>query len=596
MVSPPPDLGARFHVEDVLTDGPFERCYRARDAVLQRDVMLKLPAREALDAWTAPVRERLLREARALARIRHPNIAPIHHVEETREGPLLVLDLPRGETLAERLRSGPLPVDETIAIARQLGDALAHVHQQSVVHRAVGPSTVRILANGQVELGSFTFAKEFLGARGTSLVNLRGAASSAAARAQHLPEYPAPEQLTGQSADPRVDVFALGCTMFRCLAGYDPFPPGSEHTSPPDLRVLQKDVGRPLAEVLRKCMAFAKSARYATAREVVDALATLPAAAPRRGRLQRISVRAGLAAVAVAGFAWLTQRYEFGARAPSYMGIGPEPVGQLHVGYLRQYSSSYDRLHGLFIAIGEGYDGKEWPKLANPRKEVERITAQLRANDEAWNREGAIIVLPDEQATEARIRAELARLLKVGEDDAVMVWFAGHGAKNGRSFALCAAGACGDVGGGGTGFIRSEELLNFSDRCAAKHVLLVLDCCHSGSVFESASLGKARGRDGEAIDLPGAAYRRNFSREFLCSAGSKQKAYEGENLSPFCKAVLEQIQQRATADRQFVVARFLATCVEQKMTAGSSCFDAMQTPRFKAIEDQEGSFVFMLPK
>lgn len=588
MVSPPPDLGARFHVEDVLTDGPFERCYRARDAVLQRDVMLKLPAREALDAWTAPVRERLLREARALARIRHPNIAPIHHVEETREGPLLVLDLPRGETLAERLRSGPLPVDETIAIARQLGDALAHVHQQSVVHRAVGPSTVRILANGQVELGSFTFAKEFLGARGTSLVNLRGAASSAAARAQHLPEYPAPEQLTGQSADPRVDVFALGCTMFRCLAGYDPFPPGSEHTSPPDLRVLQKDVGRPLAEVLRKCMAFAKSARYATAREVVDALATLPAAAPRRGWRTTIAT---IGAVALLGTVWFVG--DSWARGP--VRGGSEVTPSANRNYEKSFAGHYRRVHGLFIAIGTGYSDPQWTPLVNPRRDVDAIVQQLQANDPAWRSSDAVRILPDRDATKARICEELMRLKQkdvVDENDAVLVWFAGHGAKHPRKFALCASDASGDVVGGGDGYLDDEVLQAFGDDCPAKHVLFVLDCCHAGAAFESEPRSPMRGAGREAesaVPPPGEEYRRSFSREYLCSAGPEQRAADGQTMSPFTAAVLAQL--RAT-DKAYVPARYLASRVEEAMEHTGSRL--LQVPKFATPEKQHGSFVFML--
>jgi len=584
----PPALGARFHVEEVLMDGPFERAYRARDAVLHRDVLLKLPAREAFDGWTVPVKERLLREARALARIRHPNIAPIHHVEETAEGPLLVLDLPRGETLAERLQNGPLPVDETVVIARQLADALAHVHQQSVVHRAVGPSTVRILANGTVELGSFTFAKEFGGARGTSLVNLRGAAAQTAARAQHLPEYPAPEQLAGHTADPRADVFALGCTMFRCLAGRDAFPPGTEHAQAPDLRTLRKDVGRPLAEVVRKCLAFAKSARYATAREVVDALQALHVSKDQGAftlRAYRVLVGAaaavGIAAIAVV----VSLNGNAATRSAEAMTVSPVVAPK------SSYPARYDDLHGLFVGIGKAYAGSSLGALRNPVREIEEVGNFLIANDDQWKRPGAIQRLPDEQATFAAIDAQLVRLeTEAGENDAVLIWFAGHGVAVGEyDFAMVAADAQGDIHNG-TGFLRRARLLRFLEQCRAKHVLVVLDCCHAGAVSPL-----LRGRDPEAPTTPTvlARHLEGWSREILCSCGSEQQARDGTRLSPFCETLLAALREEAGKGQDHYATKYLAPEVAKRLAA-IGLDQRLQEPRLVINGQQSGSFVFRL--
>lgn len=590
-----PPLPDRFEVLEALPETPFEQCFRARDRVLQREVLLKLPARAAYEGWSAPTRERLLREARALARIRHENIAPIHWVEDTPAGPLLVLDLPQGESLAERLGHGALDVPETIALGVQLGDALAHVHEQGIVHRAVGPNSVRLLANGRAQLGSFTFAKEFVGGpRGTSLVHARDAAA-VAVRSQHLPEYSAPEQIAGQSADPRADVWALGCTLFRCLAGRDAFPPDGDATAPPSLHAVRKGVDKRLAEVIRKCMLFAKSARFATARDVVAALEEARQSGSRPGPTMRWRAAAAVAIAALLLGAWATRDSWAGRpELPADRGR-PTEVVEVHAGYTRVYKPAYERMHGLFVAIGDGYTGTDWQKLRNPVREVDAVIAQLRANDPLWAVDGAAVALRDRQATHAAIQGELKRLVTTaGEDDGVLVYFSGHGTSKGHTFGLCAADVKGGVEGG-TGYLRREELHTFLDDCRAKHVLVVLDCCHSASVMVAGTIGAKRGRPGDEGDaMPGAHHLTAYSREFLCSAAANQKAADGDTMSPFCTLLLDKLREPATAQRSYVAARFLSARIEESMDQTRATLGAMQVPKFKEMSEQQGSFLFRL--
>jgi hypothetical protein len=589
----PTSLGGRFDVDEVLLETPFERAFRAHDKVLQRDVLLKLPARAAFDGWSAPVQERLLREARALAKVRHENIAPIHWVEATPEGPLLVLDLPAGELLAERLARGRLDGPATIALGVQIAGALAHVHLQGVVHRAVGPSSIRLLANGKAQLGAFTFAKEF-GQRGQGS-SLAHAQLGEATRPEHLPDYAAPEQLAGHAADPRADVFALGCTLFRCLAGQDPFPPGQATARPLDLRTLRPDVDRGLAEVIHKCLLFGKTARYATAQEVLDALQALGQGAARRRRVPR----RGLAALGVAGLVlvlWLPGGGSAAETGGPAAGTGGERLGAAAVlpdaRYQHRYEPDYARVHGLFVAIGAAYTGPDWSPLRSPVHEVDAVVARLRANDPMWSAPDAVTKLLDEAATSVAIMAALDRISRTAkQEDAVLVYFSGHGTRDGRAFALCASDAHGPIATGG-GYLRREALLNFTDRCEAKHVLVVLDCCHSSAIFDLPELG-TRGRAADSGSQPGAYHRRRFSREFLCSAGADERASDGDGMSPFCRQLLTELARPADAERTYLAARHLAGRIEEAMEHGARG-GMLQVPAFRQAADEAGSFVFQL--
>jgi hypothetical protein len=254
------------------------------------------------------------------------------------------------------------------------------------------------------------------------------------------------------------------------------------------------------------------------------------------------------------------------------------------------YRPDYGRVHGLFVGIGEAYADTTWPRLNNPAREVDAVIAQLQGNDAQWRAAGAAVRLVDREATYDAIHRQLARLeQEAGPDDAVLVYFAGHGARQGDSFGLCAADVRGTIDNG-TGYVRRETLTTFLKACRAKHVLVVLDCCHSGAVFDV-----ERGRDVDADDaaLPGAHHRQRYSREFLCSAGAGQPAADGADLSPFCARLLQELRQTATPGRDFVAARYLAGRIGEAMDAARGrC--GMQLPAFQQRAADPGSFVFRL--
>src|SRR5512143_358838 len=154
--------GARlgsYEVVAALGAGGMGEVYRARDTRLGRDVALKaLPADVARD----PERlARFRREAQLLASLNHPRVAAIHGLEELDSLPLLVLELVEGEDLAERLKRGPVPVDEALDIARQVAEALEAAHDKGIVHRDLKPANIKLTPNGEVKVLDFGLAKAY---------------------------------------------------------------------------------------------------------------------------------------------------------------------------------------------------------------------------------------------------------------------------------------------------------------------------------------------------------------------------------------------------------------------------------------------------
>ena len=204
--------------------GGMGEVYRARDSRLARDVALKmLPDGEVSDPeW----RTRFEREARALGSLNHPNIAAIYGLEAglpERGGAsttVIVMELVDGETLADRLTHGPLPVDEALKIAAQLAEALEAAHQKGIVHRDLKPANVKITSTGTVKVLDFGLAR-FLVQPGHEEVTLSG--MTAPAVVLGTPAYMAPEQAQGRSADRRVDVWAFGVVLYEMVTGERPF-------------------------------------------------------------------------------------------------------------------------------------------------------------------------------------------------------------------------------------------------------------------------------------------------------------------------------------------------------------------------------------
>ncbi len=223
-LTPGSRLGA-YDVLAVIGAGGMGEVYRGRDSSLQRDVALKvLPDAFVLD----PDRlARFKREAQVLAALNHPNIAAIYGFEESGGAPTLVLELVEGPTLADRIAQGPLPLDEALAIARQIADALEAAHVQGIVHRDLKPANIKVRPDGAVKVLDFGLAKALDPPGGTPTSDHSPTITSPALTRAGLilgtAAYMSPEQARGRQADARSDVWAFGVVLLEMLTGQRTF-------------------------------------------------------------------------------------------------------------------------------------------------------------------------------------------------------------------------------------------------------------------------------------------------------------------------------------------------------------------------------------
>ena len=188
--------------------------YRARDAKLGRDVAIKiLPAVLAAD----PERlARFEREARLLAALNHQHIAAIYGFEASGDVRGLVLELVEGETLAEKLARGPLPLAEALETARQIADALDAAHERGIVHRDLKPANIKITPEGAVKVLDFGLAKAAAAdPAGMALTETSPFDSTAGGLLLGTAPYMSPEQARGLPVDKRTDIWAFGCVLVR---------------------------------------------------------------------------------------------------------------------------------------------------------------------------------------------------------------------------------------------------------------------------------------------------------------------------------------------------------------------------------------------
>jgi serine/threonine protein kinase/Tol biopolymer transport system component len=255
---------AHFEIIGSLGAGGMGEVYRARDSKLSRDVALKLlpPGLQS----DPDRRARFAREARTLAALNDPHIAQVHGFEESGDTSMLVMELVDGEDLSQRIRRGPIPYDEAIAIAKQIGQALEAAHEQGIIHRDLKPANIKLRDDGTVKVLDFGLAKALeSGSAGPNAppelansptitspagVTLGGVILGTAA-------YMAPEQAKGKAVDKRADIWAFGCVLYEMLTGRRPF--DGDDVSETLASVLKSDVAwigvPPRAQrLLKKCL------------------------------------------------------------------------------------------------------------------------------------------------------------------------------------------------------------------------------------------------------------------------------------------------------------------------------------------------------
>jgi serine/threonine protein kinase/Tol biopolymer transport system component len=308
----------QYEIAAEIGRGGMGEVYRARDTVLNRDVAIKvLPSPLALD----PERlARLRREAQLLASLNHPNIAQIHGLEQTGATTAIVMELVDGPTLADRITSGALPLDEVLPIARQIADALIAAHEQGIIHRDLKPTNVKVRADGTVKVLDFGLAKSVDdqtsdAPRSSALVTASPTITTPAMTQVGVilgtAAYMSPEQAKGRAADKRSDVWAFGCIVYemltakRAFAGEDVGDTlAAVIRGEPDWTALPADLPRPLRGFIQGCLEKDRGRRVghiSTARFALDERTfERPATTPAETRPPRSVWRRVVALTAVA--------------------------------------------------------------------------------------------------------------------------------------------------------------------------------------------------------------------------------------------------------------------------------------------------------
>ena len=247
-----------YQVLSLLGTGGMGEVYRAHDRKLGRDVALKvLPKEFSQD----PERlARLEREARLLASLNHPHIGAIHTLEESDGVRFLVLELVAGETLAERLKAGPLEVPEALRVCAQIAEALEAAHEQGVIHRDLKPANVKVTPEGQVKVLDFGLAKA-QGSPDLSQAPTVSATGTETGAILGTPAYMSPEQARGRAVDKRTDVWAFGCVLYELLTGQRAFAGATVSDAiaavlerEPDWEALPQTTPASIQTLLRRCL------------------------------------------------------------------------------------------------------------------------------------------------------------------------------------------------------------------------------------------------------------------------------------------------------------------------------------------------------
>jgi serine/threonine protein kinase len=252
-------IGA-YRILSLLGVGGMGEVYTARDQHLERDVAIKvLP-----EAFTHdPVRiDRFRREAQLLAALNHPNIATIHGLEEADGVLYLVMELVPGQTLAELLHIGPMPIDGALRVCRQLAEALAAAHQRGITHRDIKPANIKLTPDGRVKILDFGLAKSADDAK--TVVSIDDAPTMAVTSPGMVlgtPAYMSPEQVRGEPGSTRSDLWSFGCVLFELVAARRAFaaPTMAETVAAvlmtdPDWHALPNDTPNAVRDLLRRCL------------------------------------------------------------------------------------------------------------------------------------------------------------------------------------------------------------------------------------------------------------------------------------------------------------------------------------------------------
>ena len=211
---------SHYKILEKIGQGGMGEVYRAEDTNLSREVAIKvLPEQFTQDPQRLA---RFEREAKLLASLNHPNIAAIHSFEHSDDIHFLVLELVEGETLAERVAKGLVPVEEALEVCRQITEGVEAAHEKGVIHRDLKPANVKVTPEGKVKILDFGLAKAFEAETPAADISQSPTLTEEMTRAGVIlgtAAYMSPEPARGEEVDKRADIFAFGCVLYELLTG-----------------------------------------------------------------------------------------------------------------------------------------------------------------------------------------------------------------------------------------------------------------------------------------------------------------------------------------------------------------------------------------
>src|SRR3954471_14377058 len=319
-----------YEVVSALGAGGMGEVYRALDTRLERTVAIKILSPHVVSSTN--LKERFEREARAISALNHPNICQLYDVGSQDGTEYLVMEFLEGETLADRLERGPMQPQELLRCGAQVSDALDKAHQQGIIHRDLKPGNIMLTQSGAKVL-DFGLAKQ-IQPSAASAAAMTAMTSSKPLTAEGTVvgtfQYMSPEQIEGQEADPRSDIFALGCVLYEMATAKRPFAGKTQASviasilasEPPPLSSVAPLTPPSLERLVRSCMAKEKTERVQSAHDVKLQLDWIAEAGSQAGvpaplvARRRFSQRAAWVVAIIAGLLAIAFAVGFTLRAP----------------------------------------------------------------------------------------------------------------------------------------------------------------------------------------------------------------------------------------------------------------------------------------
>src|ERR1700680_383851 len=270
-----------YEIFSAIGAGGMGEVYRAKNTRLDRTVAIKVLPPHLADS--SELRERFEREARTIASLNHPHICTLYDIGHQDGTDYLVMEYLEGETLEQRLRKGPLPLEQALQYAIEIADALDKAHRKGVTHRDLKPGNIMLTKSG-TKLLDFGLAKltQEVAPAANPLSQLPTATHAITAQGTILGtlQYMAPEQLEGREVDARTDIFAFGVVVYEMATGKRAFEGKSQASliaailerEPPPMSTLQPMTPPSLDHVVKKCLAKEQDRRWQAASDVCDEL------------------------------------------------------------------------------------------------------------------------------------------------------------------------------------------------------------------------------------------------------------------------------------------------------------------------------------